>query len=127
MFPKAVFRLYIGHVEYGSLGYAGHSDWPIVEGRYTLAVLFEYAATLGLIDVEYARPEGARTDYHENWGTEDLPFLSRYDGLLALRLNPLGAYAVGIAPAYDAPPAVRATPGSISVLPQLRRGDAWRD
>jgi hypothetical protein len=116
---RGLFRLYIGHVEYGSLGYAGHSDWPIVEGRYTLAVLFEYAATLGLIDVEYARPEGARTDYHESWGTEDLPFLSRYDGLLALRLNPLGAYAVGIAPAYDAPPAVRATPGSISVLPNF--------
>jgi hypothetical protein len=33
-----------------SLGYSGFADWPILEGRYTLAVLFEYAATLGLID-----------------------------------------------------------------------------
>ena len=116
---RALFRLYIGHVEYGSLGYAGYSDWPIVEGRYTLAVLFEYAATLGLIDVKYVRPEGARTDYHENWGTDDLPFLSRYDGLLALRLNALGGYATDITAEYSAPVAFRTEPGTISVLANL--------
>ena len=29
---------------YGSLGYAGFHGWTLLEGRYTLAVLFEYAA-----------------------------------------------------------------------------------
>ena len=28
-------RLCIGQAEYGSLGYSGSYDWPIVEGRYT--------------------------------------------------------------------------------------------
>ncbi|MFW6723271.1 hypothetical protein ACHZ98_24565 [Streptomyces sp. MAR4 CNY-716] len=31
----------------------------LVQVRYTLTVLFEYAATLGLIDIENVAPEGA--------------------------------------------------------------------
>lgn len=41
-------------------GYAGLAAWPILEGRYTLAVLFEYAATLGLVDVNSRRPRHPR-------------------------------------------------------------------
>jgi hypothetical protein len=33
----------------------------LLEGRYTLAVLFEYAGTLGLIDLDYIHPAGAHT------------------------------------------------------------------
>jgi len=62
-----------------------------VEGRYALCVLFEYAATLGLIDVAYADPRGARDDYRALWGGDELSCLSRYDGLSALRVNELGA------------------------------------
>ena len=43
--------LYISDPQYGSLGYDGYHDWEIVQGRYALCLLFEYAATLGLIDV----------------------------------------------------------------------------
>src|SRR5450755_1233918 len=93
---RALFKLHIGHPEHGSLGYSGYGKWSILQGRYTLAVLFEYAATLGMIDVAYARPEGARTDYHENFSTDGLPYLSRYDGLQSIRLNPLGAFALGL-------------------------------
>jgi len=87
-------------------------------------VLFEYAAILGLIDVEYARPEGARTDYHQNWDMNGLPFLGRYDGMLALRLNAgsirlntLGANAIGVTPSSDAPAGLPTSPGSLSVIP----------
>jgi len=38
-------------------------------------VLFEYTATLGLIDIAYTDPSGARRDFHESWGTEDVIFL----------------------------------------------------
>ena len=69
------------------------SDWTLLEGRYTLAVLFEYAGTLGLIDLDYVHPKGARDDFRGNWGGDFLDALSRYDGLRAIRLNPLGAYA----------------------------------
>jgi hypothetical protein len=113
---RAMWRLYIAEAQYGSLGYAGHHGWALLEGRYTLAVLFEYAATLGLIDVAYDHPAGARDDFRGNWGADDLDYLSRYDGLRALRLNPLGAWITGIAAGY-LPAAPVAVTGSLKVLP----------
>lgn len=87
----ARWRLYIGDAYYGSLGHAGAQAWDVVEGRYALCVLMEYAATLGLIDVAYTDPHGARHDYQSLWGADQFPCLSRYDGLLAVRVNELGA------------------------------------
>jgi hypothetical protein len=88
---RALWRLYVVDSYYGSLGHAGSRTWDLVEGRYALCVLFEYAATLGLIDVAYADPRGARDDYRALWGADQLSFLSRYDGLSAVRVNELGA------------------------------------
>jgi hypothetical protein len=116
---RALWKLYLVDPQYGSLGYAGFADWPILEGRYTLAVLFEYAATLGLIDIEYTDPAGARTDYHDNWGTDDLDYLSRYDGLSAIRLNPLGAHALGLTSDYQPPPSTTVPERTLKVLPTL--------
>jgi hypothetical protein len=87
----ALWRLYIADSYYGSLGHAGPRVWDILEGRYALCVLFEYAATAGLIDVAYADPRGARDDYRALWGADQYAYLSRYDGLLAVRVNELGA------------------------------------
>jgi hypothetical protein len=87
----ALWRLYLADPYYGSLGHAGQAAWDIVEGRYALCVLFEYAATLGLIDVAYADPCGARDDYRGLWGGERYACLSRYDGLATVRVNKLGA------------------------------------
>jgi hypothetical protein len=86
----ALWRLYIEDSYYGSLGHAGTKAWEVVEGRYALCLLFEYAATAGLVDVMYTDPHGARDDFRFLWGTEDYAFLSRYDGLRAVRVNPLG-------------------------------------
>lgn len=86
----ALWRLYIGDSYHGSLGHAGEKALDIVEGRYALCVLFEYAATVGLVDVSYTGPRAAREDYRFLPGTDDLAFLSRYDGLLAVRVNELG-------------------------------------
>jgi hypothetical protein len=88
---RALWRLYVIDSYYGSLGHAGPRAWDLVEGRYALCVLFEYAATAGLIDVAYTDPRGARDDYRVLWGAEQLSCLSRYDGLLAVRVNELGA------------------------------------
>jgi len=87
----ALWRLYVADSYYGSLGHAGPRVWDILEGRYALCVLFEYAATAGLIDVAYADPRGARHDYRALWGADQYAYLSRYDGLLAVRVNELGA------------------------------------
>jgi len=88
---RALWRLYVVDSYFGSLGHAGSRTWDLVEGRYALCVLFEYAATLGLIDVAYADPCGARDDYRALWGADQLGCLSRYDGLSAVRVNELGA------------------------------------
>ena len=50
------WKLYIGERQYGSLGYGGSHGWSILQGRYISALLFEYAATLGLLDVAYVCP-----------------------------------------------------------------------
>ena len=115
---RALWKLYFVDAQYGSLGYAGFGEWEILEGRYTLAVIFEYAATLGLVDVAYDEPAGARDDYHGNWGAEDFDYLSRYDGLRAVRLNGLGAFAFGLTDAY-APPVDAAPARTLKVLPNL--------
>jgi len=115
---RALWKLYLVDAQYGSLGYAGFGEWEILEGRYTLAVIFEYAATLGLVDVAYDDPAGARGDYHNNWGADDLDYLSRYDGLRAVRLNGLGAYALDLTASYR-PPADAAPARTLKVLSNL--------
>lgn len=110
--------LYICDPQYGSLGYAGYGGWNILQERYMLCFLFEYAATLGIIDIAYEHPAGARTDYRGQWGTDDLIFLSRYDGLKYFRLTNLGAFILGTAPAYE--PGDLAPGVSLTVLPNGR-------
>ena len=95
-----LWRLYIEDPQYGSLGYSGFGDWHIVQGRYLLTFLFEYTATLGLIDVAYVHPSGARPDFHDLWGADDKDCLSRYDGLVSFRINSLGAWCLGLTDAY---------------------------
>ena len=109
--------LYICDPEYGSLGYAGYHDWNILQGRYLACLLFEYAATLGLIDVGYIHPENAERDFNDMWGTDDLCYLSRYDGLRYFRVTELGAYCFGIASSF-ANKQVKSQV-KVSVLPNL--------
>ena len=114
----SMWKLYLLDAQYGSLGYDGYHRWEIVEGRYTLAVLFEYAGTLGLLDLEYVHPAGARNDFRDNWGADSLAALSRYDGLEAIRVNALGAYALGITDSYS-PPADDDATRVLKILPNL--------
>ena len=112
------WNLYLFDPEYGSLGYDGYHDWGFLEGRYLLCVLFEYAATLGMIDVAYTDPHGARPDFTRLSGTDDLEFLSRYDGLHYVRLTALGAYCLGLTESYT--PSTPSTSASLTVYPDLR-------
>lgn len=111
------WSLYLVDPNYGSFGYAGYATFAKLEGRYILCLLFEYGATLGMVDVAYVPPAFARSDYREQWGADDIEFLSRYDGLIAFRLTPLGAYCLGAAETYT-PPA-REDRRILQVLPNL--------
>ena len=108
------WSLYVEDPNYGSLGQAGNT-WSLMQGRYILCLLFEYVATLGMIDVAYTPPALARSDYSSLWGVDDLEFFSRYDGLLAFRINALGAYELGLTTTYT--PAVQPKRVLLRVLP----------
>ena len=111
------WKLYIGEQQYGSLGFDANYVWETLEGRFTLAFLFEYAATLGLLDVAYISPEDARNDFRDRWGTDDISCLSRYDGLLYFRINPLGAWCLELADTYE--PQAAVADCVLRVLPNL--------
>ena len=104
------WSLYVAEKQYGSLGYDGSGGWNILQARYALCVLFEYVATLGMLDVACVSPVGARNDYHDLWGTDDLEFFSRYDGLAFVRLTALGAYCLGRSAKVES---VEADPGRV--------------
>jgi hypothetical protein len=107
-FPIArlVWKLYIAELQYGSFEYDRGHDWALLQGRFILAMLFEYAATLGLIDVAYIPPQLARNDYRDHWGVDDYLCLSRYDGLKYFRINALGAWCLGLTQDYEPEPLV---------------------
>ena len=109
------WKLYISEQRYGSLGYDSAYSWEMLQGRFALAFLFEYAATLGLLDVAYLSPEGVRNDYSSSWGTDELSCLSRYDGLMYIRINSLGAWCLGLEKNYE--PAVVLHELLLKVLP----------
>src|SRR6266496_3289092 len=110
--------LYITDSHYGSLGFKGYHDWEILQGRYILCLLFEYGATLGIVDVAYDSPADARNDFRRIWGTDDLWCLSRYDGLRKFRLTKLGAYCLGLSTEYSPKPITQKA--SFTVMPSLR-------
>lgn len=111
------FTLYLCENYYGNFGNESRYAWEQIQGRYVLALLFEYAATLGLIDVAYVNPQGARHDYRDRWGADDLSCLSRYDGLIYFRINPLGAWCLERAEEYEPP--VPQSADVLRVLPNL--------
>jgi hypothetical protein len=112
------WKLYISDQQYGSLGHDGYHSWEILQLRYLLCVLFEYAAALGIIDVAYIEPTEARNDFGDLWGTDDLDFLSRYDGLIYFRVTPLGAWCLGSVGDYTPAPIQPSV--KLSVLPGLQ-------
>ncbi|MCC3410801.1 MULTISPECIES: hypothetical protein [unclassified Microcoleus] len=111
------YYLYIGEPGYGNLSELSGDSWRILEERYMRCFLFEYAATLGIIDVAYVDPLLIPSDYDYLWGTDNLEFLSRYDGLVYFRLTALGAYCLDLTDKYI-PPAIEVRQ-TLRVLPNL--------
>ncbi len=103
---RYAWKLYVGDTHYGHLD--DYADHTMIKMRYVLAYLFEYAATAGIIDVAYIHPSGALSDYGDLWAWDAdyiSGYLSRYDGLMYIRINPLGAFALDVADTYEAEPA----------------------
>jgi hypothetical protein len=109
------WKLYIDDRQYGALGFTGYGGWNVLQDRYLLCLLMEYAATLGLIDIAYGLPDGVRPV--DNWGMDCYAWLSRYDGLSAFRVTALGQYCLcGGASSFQ--PSLPQASVRLSVLPK---------
>lgn len=91
--------------------------YAILQDVYMKCLLFEYLATLGMVDIAYLSPRDLVPEEDDDLFFVGYEPLSRYDGLYALRLTPLGAYCLGIADDYV--PAPITTNSTLRVLPNL--------
>lgn len=94
------YRLYFCSSDYGSI-----YDPEGLERQYMRALLMDSLGTLGVVDLAYVYPHGLWPEFDDCWGTDDILFCGRYDGLLYVRLNALGAYCLGRKKSYAAPEA----------------------
>jgi hypothetical protein len=86
----------------GESGSYYDTNFNIVEARYIICCLFEYIATLGMIDVSFLHPDDGGVANFKNDGNDYYidSALSSYDGLAYFRITPLGAYLLGISDRY---------------------------
>lgn len=110
--PGDRWGLYFGELQYG-----GISDTQELNSQFLRALFLESFATLGLLDVAYCYPHSLWPEFSDSWGTDDLSFCGRYDGLLYVRLNPLGAYAFDLTEQYEL--RIEVKPKLFRVLPNL--------
>ncbi len=92
------WTLYFVEQEYGALAYNSGYDLEI---QYMRAALMESFATLGIIDIAYTRPHSFWPEFSGMWGTDEMGFCSRYDGLHYIRLNKLGAWCLGLQDSWE--------------------------
>ncbi len=90
--------LYICDAQYGTI-----FDSPGLSTQFFRAFIMESLATLGLLDIAYCRPHDLWPEFGDSYGRDSHSFLGRYDGLLYVRLNPLGAWCLGEADSYSSP------------------------
>ena len=89
-------NLYAGY--YKEYGYMDSSDyWKIVKGLYINAVLMEYLAVIGAIDIAYISEDISLIDTSIDYVDEAF---SLHDGLLFFRINAWGAFLLGQADEY---------------------------
>ena len=101
--------LFFEEQQYGHLG----GQERVLSRVYLRVFLMETLATLGIIDIAYSHPHHLWPDFDGDWGTDELSFCSRYDGLLYVRLNALGAYCLNVTPDYQSTPARVAVPWEV--------------
>ncbi len=89
-------NLHVGSSYYGEL--YGNTYWAVTRGLYINAIIWEYLATLGAVDIAFAEDE-----YFTLLPLGDLYIddpVSAYDSLLYFRINKWGAYLLGQADNY---------------------------
>jgi hypothetical protein len=89
-------NLYVGSPYYGSL--SGTAYWGVAKGLYISAIIWEYLATLGAVDIAFAEDEYFTVIETGNLYIDEP--ISQYDSLLYFRINSWGAFLLGQAGDY---------------------------
>ncbi len=84
----------------------GSEKEPFYSGEYLdrlylRVFLFESLGVLGLVDLGFVHPAHLWPDVQPGPRNSNEPFFSRYDGLLFIRLNPLGGYCLDLGKPYE--------------------------
>ena len=106
-------NLYFCEFQYGHFGDIGGE----LEKQYLRALLMESLATLGLVDIAYVFPHQLWPELGDRWGSDDMSFCSRYDGLLYVRLNGLGAFVFDVSDTWTPPVTAEETRNLFALLP----------
>ncbi len=86
------YNLYFSEHQYGHFG----DDTGDLDCQYLRALVMEPLATLGLVDIAYVFPHHLWPEMDDRWGNDEMSFCGRYDGLLYVKLNELGAFVLGV-------------------------------
>lgn len=84
--------------------------------QFLRAFFLESLTTLGVLDAGFVHPHYLWPELKDSLNG-DLPFCGRYDGLVYVRLNALGAYVLEFTDRYES--TVEASPKLFRVLPNL--------
>jgi hypothetical protein len=107
----APYNLYFSEHQYGHFGDIKGE----LERQYLRALLMESLATLGLVDIGYVFPHHLWPELGDRWGKDEMSFCSRYDGILYVRLNGLGAFVFDLSDTWT-PPATAEGPRNLFVI-----------
>jgi len=101
IFDSPQGSLFIVDAEYGEI----YDDLEVFR-QFLRAVVMESLATLGLVDIAWVYPHSLWPEFKDCYGRYGHEFLGRYDGLLAVRINSLGAYCFQLRETYAFTPSV---------------------
>jgi hypothetical protein len=107
------YNLYFSEHQYGHFGDIKGE----LERQYLRALLMESLATLGLVDIAYVFPHHLWPELGDRWGKDEMSFCSRYDGLLYVRLNGLGAFVFDLSDTWTPPATAEENRNLFTLLP----------
>lgn len=106
-------HLYFSEYQYGHFGDIKGE----LERQYLRALLMESLATLGLVDIGYVFPHHLWPELGDRWGKDEMSFCGRYDGLLYVRLNGLGAFVFDLSDTWTPPATAEGPRNLFAILP----------
>lgn len=97
-------QCYFGDPRYGEIHYMSDAGlWQAMQESYLQCLLFEYLATLGMVDLCFEPAAESGQCYEHPLCEQDVAHINRYAGLHYFRITALGAWCLGLSNHYQQP------------------------